>query len=225
MIIAIDGPSGAGKSTIGKMLARHFDLLYIDTGAMYRTVALAASRARLKPDDREAVSELARRSEIALIGRPDELLVELDGEDVTAAIRAPEITNTASIVSTIPGVRRVLVEKQRELARLSPRGAVLDGRDIGSVVFPDADIKFFLTADADSRARRRMQEESGRGRTAAFEEVLAEINERDLRDRSRADSPLMLAEDAILIDTSDMDREAVFERLRDEVARKIGMAT
>lgn len=225
MIIAIDGPSGAGKSTIGKMLARHFDLLYIDTGAMYRTVALAASRAGLKPDDREAVSELARRSEIALIGRPDELLVELDGEDVTAAIRAPEITNTASIVSTIPGVRRVLVEKQRELARLSPRGAVLDGRDIGSVVFPDADIKFFLTADADSRARRRMQEESGRGRTAAFEEVLAEINERDLRDRSRADSPLMLAEDAILIDTSDMDREAVFERLRDEVARKIGMAT
>ena len=150
MIIAIDGPSGSGKSTLGRMLARELNLLYIDTGSMYRAVALAVMEAHVDPTDTEAVTALAARADIDLEGDPDSLKVLLDNRDVTEQIRTEAVTAMSSIVSSISGVRRAMVERQRAMGQ---RGAVLNGRDIGTVVFPNADIKFFLTA-APERARR-----------------------------------------------------------------------
>jgi cytidylate kinase len=219
MIIAIDGPSGAGKSTLGKLLAKQFNLLYLDTGAMYRAVGLAVVQAEISPEDREKIGEIARNSEINLIGEPDALFVKLNGEDVTSEIRTNEIGQMASIVSTISEVRRILVEKQRELGKLARNGAVLDGRDIGTVVFPDADIKFFLTAKAEARARRRYEEDLEKGRAVSYEKTLAEINERDQRDATREDSPLKIAEDAIEIDTSEMNEREVFEKMLEEIEK------
>lgn len=220
MIIAIDGPSGAGKSTLGKMLAKHFDLLFLDTGAMYRAVGLAVSRAGVAPADVEQVVEIARRAEIDLIGEPDALFVRLNGEDATAAIRTGEIGQLASRVSAIPEVREILVAKQRELGRLAPHGAVLDGRDIGTVVFPNADVKFFLTARPEDRARRRFEEDLEKGRDVTFEETFRQIKERDERDLNREDSPLKAAEDAILIDTSQMSEPEVFAAMLEEIKKK-----
>src|SRR5688572_2181837 len=154
MIIAIDGPSGAGKSTLGKMLAKQLNLLYLDTGAMYRAVGLAVVESGASLEDSAKIAEIAAKSDIELIGEPDALLVKLNGEDVTAQIRTNEIGQAASIVSTVSEVRRILVEKQRNLGNNAVTGAVLDGRDIGTVVFPNADIKFFLTAKPEARARR-----------------------------------------------------------------------
>src|SRR4029078_402073 len=148
MIIAIDGPSGSGKSTLGRMLARALKLLYIDTGSMYRAVALAVIDAKVDPSDKEAVTEFAHTIEIDLEGDPDSLSVLLNGHDVTDQIRTESVTAMSSIVSTIPGVRRAMVERQRAIGK---RGAVLNGRDIGTVVFPDADFKFFLTANPNER--------------------------------------------------------------------------
>src|SRR5215211_5430582 len=156
MIIAIDGPSGSGKSTLGRMLARALNLLYIDTGSMYRAVALATIEAELDPKDKEAVTALANRIEIDLRGDPDSLSVLLDGRDITDQIRTESVTDMSSIVSTIPGVRRAMVERQRAMSK---RGAVLNGRDIGTVVFPEADVKFFLTAVPEERAERRYKED------------------------------------------------------------------
>ena len=146
MIIAIDGPSGAGKSTLGKMLAKELNLLYLDTGAMYRAVGLAVVESETDFEDREKIVEIAEKADIKLIGEPDALFIKLNDEDVTPKIRTNEIGQAASIVSTVSEVRKILVEKQRSLGNLSPNGAVLDGRDIGTVVFPKADVKFFLTA-------------------------------------------------------------------------------
>ncbi|HEU0251513.1 MAG TPA: (d)CMP kinase, partial [Pyrinomonadaceae bacterium] len=155
MIIAIDGPSASGKSTLARMLARELNLLYIDTGSMYRAVALAVMEAHLDPTDRDAVTALANRLDLDLEGDPDSLRVSIGGRDVTEQIRTESVTAMSSIVSTIPGVRRAMVERQRTMGR---RGAVLNGRDIGTVVFPDADVKFFLTAGPEERAHRRFQE-------------------------------------------------------------------
>ncbi|MEO8073277.1 MAG: (d)CMP kinase, partial [Acidobacteriota bacterium] len=204
MIIAIDGPSGAGKSTLGKMLAKELNLLYLDTGAMYRAVGLAVLKRGTELNDKEKIVGIAEDSDIKLIGEPDALFVKLNGEDVTAKIRTNEIGQAASIVSTISEVRKILVEKQRNLGNIARRGAVLDGRDIGTVVFPNADIKFFLTAKPEARARRRFEEDSAKNRAVSFEQTFAEIKERDERDVSRADSPLMIAEDAVVIDTSEL---------------------
>src|SRR5215213_9253382 len=156
MIIAIDGPSGSGKSTLGRMLAHALKLLYIDTGSMYRAVALAVLEEHVDPSDKEAVTALANRIEIDLEGDPDSLSVLLNGRDITNQIRTESVTDMSSVVSTIPGVRRAMVERQRAMSK---RGAVLNGRDIGSVVFPDADVKFFLTAAPEERAERRYKEE------------------------------------------------------------------
>ena len=213
MIIAIDGPSGAGKSTLGKMLAKKLDLLYLDTGAMYRAVALAVMRDNAAFDDKERVVKTAEKANIELIGEPDALRILLDGNDVTAEIRMLEVAQGASVVSTISEVRRIMVEHQRSLGENAPKGCVLEGRDIGSVVFPNADIKFFLTAKPDARARRRFEEDARKGRVATYEQTLAEINERDARDVSREDSPLMIAEDAVVIDTSELDLSEVFEQM------------
>src|SRR5262245_40068803 len=146
MIIAIDGPSGAGKSTLGKMLAKKLELLYLDTGAMYRAVALATVRANVHLEDKQRVAGIADKAKIDLVGEPDSLKVFLDGDDVTAEIRTLDIAQAASVVSTNSEVRKTMVHHQREIGIAAPKGCVLEGRDIGSVVFPDADIKFFLTA-------------------------------------------------------------------------------
>jgi cytidylate kinase len=213
MIIAIDGPSGAGKSTLGKMLATKLGLLYLDTGAMYRAVALASVRANVRLDESEKVADIAEKARIELIGEPDSLQVFLDGDEVTAEIRTLEIAQAASVVSTNSEVRRVMVRHQREIGNAAPNGCVLEGRDIGSVVFPDADIKFFLTAKPEARARRRFEEDKAKGRSSSYEQTLAEINERDERDVSRADSPLTIADDAVVIDTSELDLSEVFEAM------------
>lgn len=213
MIIAIDGPSGAGKSTLGKMLAKELGLLYLDTGAMYRAVALSAIRKGIELSNAEAVSQDARQAEIELKGEADSLRVFLDGDDVSDPIRTLEIAQAASVVSTISEVRRTMVELQRRLGEQSPKGCVLEGRDIGSVVFPNAAIKFFLTAKPEARARRRFEEDKSKGRVSTYEQTIAEINERDERDVARVDSPLTIAEDAVVIDTSELDLTEVFEQM------------
>ena len=216
MIIAIDGPSGSGKSTLGRMLARQLNLLYIDTGSMYRAVALAAIEANVDPADSEAVTALAERADIDLEGDPDSLKVLLDGRDVTEQIRTETVTAMSSVVSSITGVRRAMVERQRAMGQ---RGAVLNGRDIGTVVFPDADLKFFLTAAAEERAERRFNEERLANVSVSFEHTMAEMIERDRRDSTRADSPLKIAADAIVIDSSGLSIAEVFERMMEHVHR------
>jgi len=220
MIIAIDGPSGAGKSTLGKMLAKTLNLLYLDTGAMYRAVALAVLQSGTSFENQEQVIEIARRSKIELIGEPDSLQIKLDGKDVTAEIRTNEAGQAASIVSTISMVRKILVGHQRILGENAAGGCVLDGRDIGTVVFPNADVKFFLTAKPEARARRRYEEDRTRGRISTYEETLTEINLRDERDVSREDSPLAIAEDAIVIDTSELDLREAFELMLERVKNR-----
>lgn len=213
MIIAIDGPSGAGKSTLGKMLAKKLNLLYLDTGAMYRAVALAVTRAGVPFRDIDRIADIAENSEIDLVGEPDAMKVMLDGQDVSVDIRTLDAAQSASVVSTISEVRRIMVEHQRIIGNSAPNGCVLEGRDIGSVVFPHADIKFFLTAKPEARARRRYTEDQAKGRISTYEQTLAEINERDERDVSREDSPLTIADDAVVIDTSELDLHEVFEQM------------
>ncbi len=213
MIIAIDGPSGAGKSTLGKMLAKKLGLLYLDTGAMYRAAALSALRKGIDLNDKARVSSVAEAAVIELVGEPDDLRVILNGDDVSDEIRTLEAAQAASVVSTISEVRRIMVEHQRQIGNRDPKGCVLEGRDIGSVVFPNADYKFFLTAKPEARAHRRFAEDLAKSLDTTFEQTLAEINERDARDVSREDSPLTIAPDAIVIDTSDLDLTEVFEQM------------
>ncbi len=213
MIIAIDGPSGAGKSTLGKMLATKLGLLYLDTGAMYRAVALAVRRAGVSFDEIEKVADIAENAKIELVGEPDALKIILDGDDVSIDIRTQEAAQSASVVSTISEVRRIMVEHQRAIGLAAPEGCVLEGRDIGSIVFPKADIKFFLTAKPEARARRRHTEEQLKGHLTTLGQTLAEINERDHRDVTREDSPLTIADDAVVIDTSELDLTEVFDQI------------
>ncbi|HEV7472852.1 MAG TPA: (d)CMP kinase [Pyrinomonadaceae bacterium] len=219
MIIAIDGPSGAGKSTLGRMLARALNLLYIDTGSMYRAVALAVMESSVNASDDVAVGSLASRVDIDLKGDPDSLRVWLEGRDVTEQIRSEEVTELSSIISAIPAVRRAMVTRQRELGR---RGAVLNGRDIGTVVFPEADVKFFLTAAAGERAQRRFDEERVQDPSASFDETFADMTERDVRDSTREDSPLKSADDAIIVDSTGLSIDEVFEQMMAAVERKSG---
>jgi cytidylate kinase len=220
MIIAIDGPSGAGKSTLGKMLAKKLNLLYLDTGAMYRAVAMAVSRAGVGFDQTAKVAEIAENARIDLVGEPDALKIILDGDDVSVDIRTLEAAQAASIVSTISEVRKIMVEHQRQIGMSAAKGCVLEGRDIGSVVFPNADIKFFLTAKPEARARRRHTEDQAKGRLTSYEQTLSEINERDQRDVSREDSPLTIASDAVVIDTSELDLTEVFEQMLAKIDEK-----
>lgn len=209
-IIAIDGPSGAGKSTLGRMLARELGLLFLDTGAMYRAVALAVIEAGLSFRDTAKIAEVARQADIFLEGDPDSLQVRLNGRDVTQEIRTEQVSHTASVISAIPQVRREMVDRQRELGRRG--GVVLDGRDISTVVFPEADVKIFLTAVPEERARRRFDEDRARARELTYEQTLFEINTRDQRDATRFDSPLAIAEDAIVMDSTELSLHEVYER-------------
>ena len=218
-VIAIDGPSGAGKSTLGKMLARELGLLYADTGAMYRAVALACVESNTNTNDAEAVAGVARRSRVELSGPPDALRVMLDGRDVTGDLRSEQITRLASVVSAVPAVRRELVRQQREMGARGA-GMVLDGRDIGTVVFPAADVKFFLTAVPEERARRRYDQDHAREPGLTYDDTLADLNTRDMRDSTRADSPLKIADDAVVIDTTEFGVEEVFARMLEVVRER-----
>lgn len=210
VVVAIDGPAGAGKSTIAKRLADKLNFVYIDTGAMYRAVALWAEREGKSWDDMLVMEQLARAADIGLESNPPR--VTLNGEDVTEAIRRPEISQGASKVSAIAGVRRALVDKQREMAgRMS---VVMEGRDIGTVVFPNADVKIFLDASPAERADRRVKELARKTPPPpSRESVLAEMNERDHRDRTRAEAPLMQAPDASLVDTTGLGIDEVEEAI------------
>jgi cytidylate kinase len=218
MIIAIDGPSGAGKSTLGKMLAKKLGLLYLDTGAMYRAVAFAVLEKGESCSDPVKASEIARDSQIELTGEPESLQIKLNGVDISTEIRSKEIAQAASVVSTNSDVRKILVKHQQELGKYG--GGVLEGRDIGTVVFPDADVKFFLTARPEERAQRRYKEDLERGGTISYEQTLDEINQRDKRDVTREDSPLSIAEGAVVIDTSGMTLEEILELMLQKVEEK-----
>jgi cytidylate kinase len=197
--IAIDGPAGVGKTTTAKSLAERFGLLYIDTGAMYRALAVMAAAKGISPDDAEASAVLARRVTVRLEqDASGALRVMGDGKDLTQAIRTPEASDGASRISIHPDVRTELVAWQRELAKRT--GVVMEGRDIGTVVLPDAEAKIFLTASAEERARRRQRELAGRGVRVALEQVLRDIEERDARDRNRETAPLRPAPDAVVVD-------------------------
>jgi len=202
IVIAIDGPAGAGKSTIARRLAARLGFTYIDSGAMYRAVALWALREKLDPADRHRMEQLAAAAAIAL----EQERVVLNGDDVTEAIRAPEVSKAASVVATIPGVRSALVEKQRAIG--ARNNVVMEGRDIGSVVFPQADVKIFLDAQSEERARRRAAEVNG-----DHAAVARQIRERDERDRARADSPLMQAPDAVYLDSTELSIKEVEEAI------------
>jgi len=217
LIIAIDGPSGAGKSTLGRMLARALNLLYIDTGSMYRAVALAVMESSISANDDVAVGSLANRIDIDLKGDPDSLTVTLDGRDVTEQIRSEEVTDLSSIISTIPAVRRAMVARQRAMGQ---RGAVLNGRDIGTVVFPDADVKFFLTALPQARAERRFNEDRAQDPNVSFEETFADMTGRDARDTTRTDSPLKTAADAVVVDSTGLSIDEVFQQMMAAVEEK-----
>lgn len=208
--VAIDGPSGAGKSTIAKLCAEELGFLYVDTGAIYRTVGLAAFEAKIPSKDETGVCSLLPCLDIGMSHDGDGMQVMLlNGRDVTAAIRMPEISIYASDVSAMPPVRAFLLEMQRRLAR--ENNVIMDGRDIGTVVLPNADFKIFLTADARERAKRRYEELLLRGVSADYDEVLRDIEYRDKNDSTRALSPLKRADDAVLVDTTDNTLEQSFQ--------------
>lgn len=209
-IVAIDGPSGVGKTTTSKLVARELALPHIDTGAMYRAIGLAALRNGISVRDADALETLASNAHIEFVpGDPPRVLLE--GEDVTHLIRTPEISMAASDVSAVPAVRRVLVRLQQELGRR--KGGVLEGRDIGTKVFPETPHKFFLTARPEVRARRRYEELVAKGQDADFDTVLADALRRDEQDSTRADSPLMYDESYNVIDTSDLTIAEVVDRI------------
>lgn len=202
IIVAIDGPSGVGKSTTSKLVARELAIPHIDTGAMYRALALKAVRAGINFEDHDALAAAARDSKIELVPEGDQLRILLDGEDVTGFIRTPPISMAASTISAVPAVRRILVQLQQELGRES--GGVLEGRDIGTKVFPETPFKFFLTARPEVRAERRFRELDGRGEAVAQTAVLEDIERRDRQDSTRSDSPLSYDSSYTVIDTSEM---------------------
>ncbi len=211
--VAIDGPVASGKSAVGRALARRLGYRFIDTGLMYRAVAWAALCRGIDPEDGERLAELARSLDIELRWSPEgeELRVLVDGRDVTGPLRSPEVEGIVSAVSARPEVRRVLVEKQRRLAEDGP--VVMAGRDIGTVVLPDADFKVFLTASAEERARRRYLERLARGEPAHYEAVLAEVKRRDEYDSGRPVAPLKPAPDSLILDTGGLSLDEVVERL------------
>ncbi|MHB8420725.1 MAG: (d)CMP kinase [Myxococcales bacterium] len=220
MIVAIDGPAGAGKSTVSRRLAARLGFALVDTGALYRCVALAALRSGIAWDDDAALARLLPGLSLSFGWEAGEPRVLLAGADVSAEIRDPEISRGASAVSARPVVRDGLLELQRRLGRAAPKGAVLEGRDIGTVVFPDAEAKFFLTADPRVRAERRWLELSGKGLRTTVEEVLADQERRDRDDANRTVAPLKQAPDAELVDSTHLGLDEVVDRIEASVRRR-----
>ena len=211
MIVAIDGPSGAGKSTLAKHIAKELGFTYLDTGAIYRALALKILRRGVDLDDTAALNAIVNDSDIDLRGRNGQLQVFLDGEDVSAAIRTPEVSQMASKASAIAMVRRRLFDLQRALGRRD--NVVAEGRDIGTVVFPDAQVKIYLDASIEERARRRCDELRAAGREVSLAETISEMEERDKRDSQRDIAPLRKADDAFVLDSSGLTAEGVAEKV------------
>lgn len=209
--IAIDGPAGAGKSTIAKAVAKNLEFIYVDTGAMYRAMALYLLQQGISPKEREKMEEACAKAEISIVYEEGAQQVLLNGENVTGLLRQEEVGNMASVSSANPKIREKLVELQRILA--SRENVVMDGRDIGTCVLPNAQVKVYLTASARTRALRRCKELEEKGISCVLEEIEADINERDHRDMTREISPLKQAEDAVLLDSSDMTIEEVKEAI------------
>jgi CMP/dCMP kinase len=215
VVVAIDGPAGAGKSTIAKRLAERLGFTYIDTGAMYRAVALWGSRQSVDPSDMHRMEQLALASQIELEpGR-----IRLNGEDVTDAIRSPDVSSGASKIAVIPGVRRAMVEKQRAIGERA--NVVMEGRDIGTVVFPNADVKIFLDAQPQERVRRRLLEVRAKGENVAETALAEQMKERDRRDSTRADAPLTQAPDAVYLDSTALSIEEVEEAVLKIVRQRV----
>jgi len=219
MVITIDGTVGSGKSTAAAGLARRLGACHLDTGAMYRALTLKALETGADLEDADALAALARASIVELDGEPGRQRVRLDGRDVTEAVRENRVSTHSHYLARTPGVRRVLVAAQRAFAERAG-DVVAEGRDQGTVVFPDADAKFFLDAAPEVRARRRQLELEGRGTYRSYREVLGEITQRDRRDTSREADPLRMAEDAVRVDTTDLDVEEMIDVLAREVQRR-----
>lgn len=220
--IAIDGPAGAGKSTIAKILAKDLNLIYVDTGALYRALGYGMLTRGIDPADEERVVAALEGFQVALAHRQGEQRVLLCGEDISDRIRTPEVSMAASRVSAIPAVRAFLLQLQRDMA--ASQSVVMDGRDIGTVILPQAEVKIFLTASPESRAQRRFLELQEKGIPTTFDEVLADMNKRDYEDSHRASAPLRQAEDAVLADTSELTLEQSVALLKDIVARQLAAA-
>lgn len=221
--IAIDGPAGAGKSTIAKAVAKDLGFIYVDTGAMYRAMALYLIRQRISPDEKEKMEEACRKAEISIIYENGAQQVLLNGENVTPFLRSEEVGNMASVSSANPVIREKLVELQRDLAARTD--VVMDGRDIGTCVLPKADIKIYLTASVRTRALRRCRELEEKGIPCSLEEIQEDICQRDKRDMERTTSPLRQAEDAVLVDSSDMNIQEVKEEILRLTREKKGKKT
>lgn len=221
LVIAVDGPAGTGKSTVSRGLARALGARYLDTGAMYRVVTLAAVRAGVDLHDTPAIETVTKDVPLSVGDDPDKDEAYLDAEDVSAEIRGDAVTKAVSAVSAVPAVRARLVGLQRELAS-GPGSIVVEGRDIGTVVLPDADLKIFLTASPEVRARRRNEQNIAAGLGDDYEAVLADVQRRDHLDSNRPVSPLRAADDAVVVDTSDMSAAEVVEQLLELVRERTG---
>ena len=218
--VAIDGPAGAGKSTLARRLAAELGYIYVDTGAMFRTIGLYALRAGKEPKDNEAVNALLPEISLKFAFIGGEQHIYLNGEDVSTAIRTEEVGMAASAVGANPEVRAFLLGMQRDMAKT--QDVLMDGRDIGTVVLPDATVKIFLTASPEARATRRWKEYQQKGVEASYEEVLADVRQRDYQDTHRAAAPLRQADDAQLLDTSEMNFEQSLEAMKKMIVEKVG---
>ena len=218
--IAIDGPGGAGKSSLSKAVAKKLNILYVDTGALYRTIGLFVKSKNTDPKNAAAVTELLPEINIEVKYENGAQVIYLNGVDHKDEIRTPELSMYASHVSAIPSVRAFLLETQKQIARTN--SVIMDGRDIGTVILPNADVKIFLTASAECRAKRRYDELCARGQSVRYEDVLAEMNERDTQDSSRKIAPAKPAEDAILLDNSDLTFDETVDAVLDIVNQRCG---